>query len=135
MSATTIRRPTPRQSVRTAVDPVLKAYRRYGALEDEQEPVNERCRALRDGLVERLGEPPRGMTAADCWRLDPASAELKRSNKESDMLTGKIFVATKKLNDTRATTLPGVMAKLQVALDVWPCNEDGNGIEMDTAIA
>jgi hypothetical protein len=119
----------------STVDPVLKIYRRYRALEDEQEPISDRSSAIRAALIERWGEPSRLMRADDIWGQDPALAELRRLNDKCDMLTGKILAATERMNDTPATTIPGVMAKLQLALDVWPGCEDGNGIHEHTAIS
>jgi hypothetical protein len=123
-----------RRAVRAAPDPVLKIYRRYLALEAQQEAESDRGDAIREGLLERCGGPSKGRCAPDIWRQDPAFAELLISNDECDVLSEKILAVTEKLNDTPARTIRGVIAKLQLTLDVWPgCT--GGAVHEDSAIS
>jgi hypothetical protein len=103
-----------------AADPILEAYRRYRALQREAEPIDARLDVIRAGLVERCGEVS-SKRPADIFRAhDPARAELCRLNEESDRLSNELIVPTDEIIETPATTLQGLLAKLRVALDLWP---------------
>jgi hypothetical protein len=105
----------------TDADPILEAYRRYRALNDEKDPFSAQAQAIRAGLVERWGEV---RFARDAWERDPAHPELIRLIEKSNSLNSQLLDATDLIINTPATTLPGLLLKLQVALDVWPTRAD-----------
>lgn len=118
---------------RVAADPILEAaYRRYRALHDEQAPICVPADVLRAALVERWGEV---RFARDAWERDPAHPELMRLNDKIDDLTSEIVDATDLIIDTQATTLQGLLLKLQVALDVWPPSNEDAEYHEDAAVA
>jgi hypothetical protein len=118
------------------VDPILETYRQYRALEDAHDVVHARYTVLRAGLVERYGEC-RGMeSVADLWERDPTYAEMSHASDESDRITEEELVpVTNSIIETPAATLSGLLAKSQVALDLWPSADADLDLHEDAALA
>ncbi len=90
-------------------------------MEAEQIPLDSRNEELRTVLVDSYGEPTRWRMDADGQPADdPLFAELRHLNAESDARTGRMLALTNVAKKMPATTLAGLLAKVSVALSLFP---------------
>ena len=111
-------------------DPTVDLYRRYRAIESEQELIEPRADIIRSCLTAKWGELPGAYLA---WAEDPDSVELTRLTKLSDNCTERLCDLTDAMMVTPATTLAGLRAKLEIAIELWPTTE--GELHEDVAIA
>jgi hypothetical protein len=115
----------PSAALVAAADPVLALWRHYNDLLRQQDPVSHSATALRAALVARWGNAGAATLPANIlWGHDPQYAELVRLNTESDRLGGLIMDTGYAIEDTPATSLAGLRAKIQCAIQLWPTNQD-----------
>jgi hypothetical protein len=106
-------------------DPVLALWRHYNDLLRQQDPVSDSTTALRAVLAARWGKAGEATLPADIlWGHDPQYAELRRLINESDRLGGLILDTGDAMADTPAASLAGLRGKIQLAISLWPTNQD-----------
>lgn len=54
------------------------------------------------------------------WGDDPATAEYERLIDESDRMNGEQTAVTDAMMATPATSAAGILAKMRVAVEIWP---------------
>jgi hypothetical protein len=111
-------------------DPALDLYDRYRRTEAEQDQIKPRADIVRSCLTAKWGTLP---TAYLAWAEDPDSAELTRLNKISDDCTARLCDITDELMVTPASSLAGLRAKLEIAIELWPTTE--GELHEDVALA
>ena len=117
-------------SLPAQTDPALDLYDRYRRTEAEQDQIKPRADIVRSCLTAKWGTLP---TAYLAWAEDPDSAELTRLNKISDDCTARLCDITDELMVTPASSLAGLRAKLEIAIELWPTTE--GELHEDVALA
>lgn len=114
-------------------DPVLVLARLYRDVEAAGDRLDKQSRAISYRMTAEYGRLTGEQSADDLWGADPEFGELLRINRECDGFTEQLCEITDAMVATPATTLAGIAAKMQVAIELFP-RETGDFYE-DVALA
>lgn len=114
---------------------ILSLYHRWLAARDHADAISDRAMAIRSLLVDRRGEVPRGVMAADHWKGEPELPDLGRLIEESDRCRNLEVELSDEIFAIEAATPAGVLRKLQIALETQDAVDDETSIGVVMAIA